>query len=406
MMTTCVAAEATDLKISDISSGTNGIVVSWQSRIGGQYRVDHAVGLTGAWSKGQSLAALTNFMLFVDHESAFSTSRFYRLAIERVPVERVRHWAYVIQDLDAPERREELVGTHYDMYVLEPTVTERGNESFDIAGLVRDIRNHVISNYHKNPLILAYVDIGQAEDWRWYWQAGWAVGNPDWIVGSDPDGWTGCYTVAYWRPEWHDIVIFGTNGRSHIEETLKAGFDGVYMDWLDAFSDPAVVAKAATENTNTAAAMFDFVEKIRTYARETSSNANHDYMIVAQNAADLYQENPSRYEQLIDAIAVEGIWYDGDDGFDDWNHPRGYNVPTDEIYPGWTAEVLSYLEPMKGRLPIFCCEYAQDINGTNLASMVYTNLAVQNGFIPYCTRRSLQRLSKTPYPVNYFPFDY
>jgi len=81
-------------------------------------------------------------------------------------------------------------------------------------------------------------------------------------------------------------------------------------------------------------------------------------------------------------------------------------VPTDELYPGWTEEVLGYLEPMKGRLPIFCCEYAQDINGTNYASLVYTNLALTNGFVPYCTRRSLQKLSTTPYPEGYLPHDY
>jgi endo-alpha-1,4-polygalactosaminidase (GH114 family) len=178
------------------------------------------------------------------------------------------------------------------------------------------------------------------------------------------------------------------------------------MDWVEAFSDTRVMAKAAQDGTNTVSAMFDFIEKIRTYARQISSNANPDYLVIAQNASDLYQEDTNRYEQLVDAIALEAIWYDGEEGFDNWDDPGGYNVPTDSLYPGWTEEVLGHLEPMQGRLPIFCCEYAQDINGSNLASLVYTNLAPTNGFIPYCTRRSLQRLSKTPYPLNYWPLDY
>ena len=130
------------------------------------------------------------------------------------------------------------------------------------------------------------------------------------------------------------------------------------------------------------------------------------YLIVAQNAPDLYQEDTNRYEQLIDAIALEAIWYDGEDGFDEWEDHNGFNTPTDDIYPGWTDEVIGYLEPMQGRFPIFCAEYAQDVNGTNLASYVYTNLCATNAFIPYCTRRSLQRLSKTPYPPTYTPVDY
>ena len=88
------------------------------------------------------------------------------------------------------------------MYVLEPVVTEKGLSGFDISGLVSDIRNFNIKNYGKDLLILAYIDIGQAEDWRWYWQSGWKIGEPDWIVGGDPDDWEGCYPVAYWDPAW------------------------------------------------------------------------------------------------------------------------------------------------------------------------------------------------------------
>ena len=59
------------------------------------------------------------------------------------------------------------------MYVVEPKRSEKGYENFDIAGLVNDIRQYNIDNYGKDPIILAYIDIGQAEDWRWYWEDGW-----------------------------------------------------------------------------------------------------------------------------------------------------------------------------------------------------------------------------------------
>lgn len=327
-------------------------------------------------------------------------------AIHKMTLEEVKYWAYNIADCNTRRQRDELVGSHFDMYVLEPVVTEKGEENFDIAGLIRDIRNHNIKTRDVDPLILAYVDIGQAEDWRWYFEKGWKIGNPEWILGEDPDDWEGCFPVAYWYPAWQNIVIYGYKGRSMVEETLKAGFDGIYMDWVEAFSDESVVKKARQEGVNTAREMFLFIERIRDYARAASAYANPDYLVIAQNAPDLYEKDPQRYLSLIDAIACEAIWYDGDGGFEDWNDPSGYNVPTNQIYPGWTEELLEFLQPIKKHMPVFCAEYAQDLNGKNSATQVYQTLAPQQGFIPYCTRRSLARLSKTPYPRGYNPKDY
>jgi endo-alpha-1,4-polygalactosaminidase (GH114 family) len=107
----------------------------------------------------------------------------------------------------------------------------------------------------------------------------------------------------------------------------------------------------------------------------------------------------------MDAIAFEGIWYDGDEGFDYWDDPGGYNVPTNSLYPGWTEEVLEYLEEIEKVMPVFCVEYAQDIGTDTFATTAY-NLAQSEGFICYCTGRSLGQLSTIPYPPGYFPIDY
>jgi len=151
-----------------------------------------------------------------------------------------------------------------------------------------------------------------------------------------------------------------------------------------------------------------FIENISYYARVESPRANPSYLVVAQNASDLHDWNRPRYESLMDGIALEAIWIDGAGGFDDWDDAAGYNLWTDDLYPdlNWTAEVLEDLQPLKGVMPIFCVEYAQDVGGVNLATEVYENLALNEGFIPYATRRSLARLSTTPYPPGYDPTDY
>ncbi len=327
-------------------------------------------------------------------------------AFTKVKINEVKLWAYNIQQVNTSRQRNELVGTHFDMYVLEPVITEKGQAGFNIAGLIKDIKDYNKTNYNKEPIVLAYVDVGQAEDWRWYWQNGWGIGNPDWIVATDPNDWEGNYPVAYWHPQWQRIVIYGHRGKSHVQEILRAGFDGIYMDWVEAFSDDDVRAKAREDGVNPVQAMFQFIEKIRNFARSGSPIANPDFLIVAQNASDLHQKNRARYETLMDAIALEAVWYDGDGGFDNWSDSRGYNVLTNDLYPGWTEEVLSHLQALKGKMPIFIAEYAQNLQGRRLASRVYNTLAPQHGFIPYCTRRSLSRLSKTPYPKNYTPIDY
>jgi cysteinyl-tRNA synthetase len=330
----------------------------------------------------------------------------------------VRFWGYNIQRVHTDRQYEQLIDSHFDLYVLEVVVTEVGNEDFDIAGLVHDIRQHNIEVRGVDPLILAYVDVGQAEDWRWYWEPGWEIGDPEWIVGGDPNDWEGNYPVAYWYPTWEDIVIHGYEGRSHVEETLDAGFDGIYMDWVEAFSDESVIDKVQEDfgltrpaaRQRAATLMLEFISKIRSYAR----SIDPDYLIVAQNASDLYDFDPSEYAAVIDGIALEAIWFDGvnEDGdgdgvgaFDDWNDPEGFNIPTNDLYPGWTEEVLDDLAGLPVGFPVFCAEYAQNMPGQAVARRVYTELA-PGVCVPYATRRSLARLSTRPYPLGYRPLDY
>lgn len=81
-------------------------------------------------------------------------------------------------------------------------------------------------------LLICYMSIGEAEDYRYYWQANWTIGNPSFIVKENPN-WPGNYVVKYWEPEWQNI-IFG-NDNSYLKKILDAGFDGVYLDIIDAF---------------------------------------------------------------------------------------------------------------------------------------------------------------------------
>jgi len=81
-------------------------------------------------------------------------------------------------------------------------------------------------------LLLAYVSIGQAEDDRFYWQNSWFSNPPVWL-GEVVSGTSGNYIVDYWEEGWQDI-IFG-NDDSYLFRVIDAGFDGAYLDYVDAF---------------------------------------------------------------------------------------------------------------------------------------------------------------------------
>ncbi len=81
-------------------------------------------------------------------------------------------------------------------------------------------------------LVIAYMSIGEAEDYRYYWDNHWNTQKPAWLDAENPD-WAGNYKVKYWDEAWQQI-IFG-NDNSYLKKIVDAGFDGVYLDIIDAF---------------------------------------------------------------------------------------------------------------------------------------------------------------------------
>ncbi len=315
----------------------------------------------------------------------------------------IGYWAYQIQSLGEAGAVDVLVDSHYDMLVLEPTRTDWSSDDkyFDTESMVERLKATVGHDGSRRKLVIAYIDIGEAEDWRWYWtwsQVDWLPGEerpadwPEFIVTQDPDGWGGNYPVAYWDEEWKDIVIYGENTgedpdrdySSILDEVLLDGFDGIYLDWVEAFSDEDVAAEAARQGKDPAIEMILLIEEMRDYA----AARNPDFVIIQQNASDLCEGHPELLD-AIDAIAQEAVWFDGD-ATDDWADPAGYDFENETSLTQWYLDALDpYLD---AGLVVFNCEYALE-----QAAEAYT-VSYDNGFVPYCSRRSLSALTTTPPP--------
>ena len=82
--------------------------------------------------------------------------------------------------------------------------------------------------------ICAYISVGEAEDYRYYWLSAWdkKATRPAWIDAENED-WEGNYKVKYWYPQWQSILYGSSN--AYLDRIIAAGFDGVYLDVIDAY---------------------------------------------------------------------------------------------------------------------------------------------------------------------------
>lgn len=290
---------------------------------------------------------------------------------------------------------DKIATSQYDLVVLDFIPSEADNTDYPMA----DVVTRLHQSAHPK-LVLAYIDIGEAESYRTYWQPEWRIGTPAWIVGDDPDGWEENYPVAFWYEEWRAIWL---DEEGYLQCIVDAGFDGVYMDWVEAYSDENVLAKAEEERVVALQEMITFISDITSFTRSQDPT----FIIIGQNAAELavYDE----YVALIDAIAQEQIWFDGgsdDDPPGDCPLPRVESeVDTPEYraslsepcrdyfdsYPEGTLhtsseEYITYLmiARTKGKI-IFTVDYA--LNPENI-SWVY-NTSRSLGFIPFVSNRAL-----------------
>ena len=306
-------------------------------------------------------------------------------------IDSVRYWAGQLQGLDEPGAVDSLANSYYDMLVLEPTRTDVDCEDFDTRAMV-ELLHSTSGTVLSRKLIIAYIDIGEAEEWRIYWEDWWeaptetTLGNPDFMLTTDPDGWSGNYPVAFWDERWQNIIV--DDDSSMLKMAIADGFDGIYMDWVEAYDDSVVIAVAETAGISTDSAMIAFIQHIRDVAR----SINPDFLVIAQNAADLCDDHPE-YFGIIDGIAQEDFNFYGEADVP-WGDPAAGDIPQDEDYHNYLMGKLNqYLE---NDVPVFTVEYALIPENIDFA---YT-YDIALGYIPFVTQTPLSRLPDY-YPPGY-----
>jgi cysteinyl-tRNA synthetase, unknown class len=118
-----------------------------------------------------------------------------------------------------------ICATNYDLVIVDLFF---GNSTLTGS----DLSRLKVKNNGGTRLVVCYMSIGEAEDYRYYWQDGWSADPPAWLDSENPD-WPGNYKVRYWLPEWQQLIYGHT--QSYLDRILAAGFDGVYLDLIDAY---------------------------------------------------------------------------------------------------------------------------------------------------------------------------
>jgi cysteinyl-tRNA synthetase, unknown class len=115
-----------------------------------------------------------------------------------------------------------LQNTNYDVLLVDAFYN--GNDPLT----KEDVHKLKFKQMGARRLVLAVLDVGYAEDDRFYWQRDWRIGAPTWIHSHGPDR-PGQYVIEFWNPAWKAVV-----GR-YFAGIMDLGFDGVVLDGAEAY---------------------------------------------------------------------------------------------------------------------------------------------------------------------------
>ncbi len=201
----------------------------------------------------------------------------------------VRSWAYWLQD-PIPQSVAELP---VDLVVIDYSADGSDDLAWDALEVAQMARS--------DKQIWAYFSIGEAESYRFYWKSEWADAPPS-FLGPENEDWAENYKVRYWQEEWWETAL-----RPYLDRILAAGFDGVYLDIIDAYwfwmerGEPREVV---------AEGMAKLVCRIAEYCRAGNGPS---FAVCPQNGMGLINElSPewrNRYLTAISAIGVESLFF-------------------------------------------------------------------------------------------------
>ena len=239
-----------------------------------------------------------------------------------------------------------------DFVIIDPTGLDRSQ--------VTELKSRVDGSRR---VVVAYINIAEAETFRNYWQSEWDTQPPSWVGAINPN-WENHYYTRYWDQEWQ-AILFGSSN-SKLDQILAAGFDGVFMDGVDKYTVwPGRDDRSQRD-------MFTLVNRIASYAR-----ARVPGFLVIPNNAEALLDNAA-YRSTIDAVVKESLFF-GVSGIGRPNAPRLVDYSLGQLR-----------RATNDGLPVFVIEYVSEPSQIDYAERRLR----ANGLLGTFGRRDLARLSR------------
>lgn len=224
--------------------------------------------------------------------------------------------------------------------------------------------------------VVAYLSIGEAEDYRPYWQSEWVSNGkrtaaaPAWLGIENPE-WKGNYQIKYWNAEWQKLML------AVIDDAMAHGFDGVYLDIVDGFQTYEQGADDYLDDRMNPETQQiyrrDMVDWVKAIASRTRAK-NPTALVIPQNGSQL-----AAHKDFVEVISAQGI----EDLFTNGK----------KLQPAsHTDEILGHLKTLaSAKKPVLLIEYPKTPERQALSK----KLAKENGLVWLVTDRQLKTLGES-----------
>lgn len=265
----------------------------------------------------------------------------------------IKSWVYQLQNY-AGGKLDALAAAKFDLAVID--LARNAKDDYFSAQEIAALKA-------SGKKVLAYIEIGSLEEFRADWPRINTAPYKDLLLNVWPD-WPDEHFVKYWDNRWFEAFI-----KPRLDQALKAGFDGVYMDTPLAYEEIDLGLVPGESREALAKKMVALIMRISQYAKGRQAG----FWIFPQNSPELRSQ--SGYIEAIDGIGMEELFY----------------LNADEACTqSWCPENLSHTREIKkaGKL-VLAVDYA--LQASNISDACKRGKA--EGFIEYVTHVNLDRIS-------------
>lgn len=199
--------------------------------------------------------------------------------------------------------------------------------------------------------VFSYMSVGEAESYRPYFSS-----IPKELLAKENPNWPGAFDVKFWETKWHEILY--KSDSSYLSKIINIGFDGVYLDVVDAYQRHGDRHQYAKE-----------MAKLIVSISKTAKAKKSEFKIYLQNGSEIINDLDAllaeQFVASIDGLSVEGYFFD----YKDPNKPivSDWFINLEKVYKKYKAwgkqvVIIEYVEDkeLQSKLIKYCKENEVD----------------------------------------------